>query len=587
MSKYKKRICLPLVTNTIGRQMSFLRVSSKMAACFRFSPFSLVVSRKKRNFASLLNKECFIINSKLQATMARKLYPIGIQTFERIRKEDMFYADKTEYVYRMTHTDGKYFFLSRPRRFGKSLLVSTFQSYFEGRKDLFEGLAIGKLEKEWTEYPVLHFDMSLGKHMEKEQLDRYLLHIIEEQEGKFGIRNDKIDPNLRLDYLMNTVYRQTGKQVVVLIDEYDAPLLDVAHEKEKLEVLRNTMRNFYSPLKGNEAILRFVFLTGITKFSQLSIFSELNNITNVSMNTMYAGICGITKEELLTQMGDDIDELAERLELTREETIQELKAHYDGYHFAWPSPDVFNPYSLLNCFADGELNAYWFGSGTPTYLIHKMGEFRVLPSQLGRVRARAASFDAATETMSTLTPLLYQSGYLTIKDYDKKLKVYTLDFPNREIEVGLFDSLLPGYLKSDIDEGRVVIADISQKLEERDADGAMQLLAGFLETVPYCDNTHYEGHWQQTLYIIFALLTDYDIHVEQHTAKGRIDISLETKTTVYVMELKFNGSVEEALAQIEEKHYADTFRMKGKEIVKVGMNFSLKDGVNTLEWKSV
>ncbi len=519
--------------------------------------------------------------------MARKLYPIGIQTFERIRKEDKLYVDKTEYVYRMTHTNGTYFFLSRPRRFGKSLLVSTFQSYFEGRKDLFEGLAIEGMEKEWTEYPVLHFDMSLGKYMEKEQLERYLLDIIGEQERRFGIHNDKKDPNLRLKDLMNIVYEQTGKQLVVLIDEYDAPLLDVAHEKEKLEVLRNVMRNFYSPLKAAEPKLRFVFLTGITKFSQLSIFSELNNIKNVSMDEPYAGICGITKEELLTQMSEDIDELAERQELTREETIQELKNHYDGYHFTWPSPDVFNPYSLLNCFADGELNAYWFGSGTPTYLIHKMREFRVLPSQLGKVRARVASFDAATETMPSLTPLLYQSGYLTIKDYDKKLKVYTLDFPNREIEVGLFDSLLPGYLKSDIDAGRVVIADISLKLEEGDADGAMQLLADFLETVPYCDNTHYEGHWQQTLYIIFALLTDYDIHVEQHTAKGRIDISLETKTIVYVMELKLGGSVDEALAQIEEKHYADAFKMKGKEIVKVGLSFGLKDEVNCLEWKSV
>lgn len=303
--------------------------------------------------------------------MARKLYPIGIQTFERIRKEDKFYIDKTEYVYRMTHTDGTYFFLSRPRRFGKSLLVSTFQSYFEGKKELFEGLAIEKLEKEWNEYPVLHFDLSKGKHMEKELQNRYLLDIIEKQEARFDCKSNRIDVNIRLDDLINAVYHKTGKQVVVLIDEYDAPLLDVAHEKEKLDELRNTMRNFYSPLKGSESMLRFVFMTGITKFSQLSIFSELNNIKNVSMDEPYAGICGITKEELLTQMSDDIDALAEHLELSREETIQELKDHYDGYHFTWPSPDVFNPYSLLNCFADGKLKAYWFGSGTPTYLIEK------------------------------------------------------------------------------------------------------------------------------------------------------------------------------------------------------------------------
>ena len=486
--------------------------------------------------------------------MARKLYPIGIQTFERIRKEDKFYVDKTEYIYRMTHTDGTYFFLSRPRRFGKSLLVSTFKSYFEGKKELFEGLAIEKLEKEWNEYPVLHFSLAGGKHMEKEQLDRYLLYILKENEDRFGVDCDSPDPNVRLLNLIRTVTAKTGKQAVVLIDEYDAPLLDVAHEKEKLEVLRNTMRNFYSPLKDCEPLLRFVFLTGITKFSQLSIFSELNNIKNVSMDEPYAGICGITKEELLTQMSDDIDALAEHLELSREETIQELKDHYDGYHFTWPSPDVFNPYSLLNCFADGKLKAYWFGSGTPTYLIEKMREFHVLPSQLGRVRAKASSFDAATERMTSLTPLLYQSGYLTIKDYEKKIDVYTLDFPNKEIEVGLFDSLLPGYLGSEIDTGRVVIADISSYINSGKMDEALQMLADFLETIPYCDNTNYEGHYQQMFYIIFALLTDYNIIVEQHTAKGRIDITMETADTIYVMELKFNKSAQEALDQINDKH---------------------------------
>ena len=314
----------------------------------------------------------------------------------------------------MTHTDGTYFFLSRPRRFGKSLLVSTFQSYFEGKKELFEGLAIEKLEKEWNTYPVLHFDLSKGKHMEKAQLEEHLGYLLEDYEQKYGIENHRNGNNNRFNDLIEVVFQKTGKQVVVLIDEYDAPLLDVAHEKEKLNELRNTMRNFYSPLKGNESMLRFVFMTGITKFSQLSIFSELNNIKNVSMDEPYAGICGITKEELLTQMSDDIDALAGHLELSREETIQELKDHYDGYHFTWPSPDVFNPYSLLNCFADGKLKAYWFGSGTPTYLIEKMREFHVLPSQLGRVRAKASSFDAATERMTSLTPLLYQSGYLTI-----------------------------------------------------------------------------------------------------------------------------------------------------------------------------
>ena len=519
--------------------------------------------------------------------MARKLYPIGIQTFERIRKEDMFYVDKTEYIYRMTHTDGTYFFLSRPRRFGKSLLVSTFKSYFEGKKELFEGLAIEKLEKEWTAYPVLHFDLSKGKHMENEQLEEYLGYLLEDYEKKYGIENHRNGNNNRFNDLIEVVYRKTGRQVVVLIDEYDAPLLDVAHEKEKLDDLRNTMRNFYSPLKGNESMLRFVFMTGITKFSQLSIFSELNNIKNVSMKLPYAGICGITKEELLTQMSDDIDELAENLEQSREETIEELKSHYDGYHFCWPSPDVFNPYSLLNCFADGEIDSYWFGTGTPTYLINMMRQYDFLPADLGEtIEVDKKDFDAPTETMTTIIPLLYQSGYVTIKGYDKPTKLYLLALPNQEIRVGLYGSLLPHYLTDKSAKANTTIAKMSVFVKKGDMDAAFCLLNDFLETVPYCDNTNYEGHWQQTLYIMFALLTNYSILVEPHTAKGRIDIMMETDDTIYVMELKFNKSAEEALAQIEARHYADAFKMSGKKVVKIGLNFSVKDEVNSLEWVS-
>mgnify|MGYP004521952421 CR=1 FL=1 len=517
--------------------------------------------------------------------MARKLYPIGIQTFERIRKEDKFYVDKTEYIYRMAHTNGTFFFLSRPRRFGKSLRVSTFQSYFEGKKELFEGLAIEKLEKEWNEYPVLHFSMAMGKHMDNDQLNRYLLFILKLQEKRFGIICDDSDPNVRLTNLIMSVTEQTGKQVVILIDEYDAPLLDVVHEDEKLDVLRNTMRNFYSPLKDCEPMLRFVFMTGITKFSQLSIFSELNNIKNVSMDEPYAAICGITKDELLTQMKDDVQELAEKLGMSYDETVLELKNHYDGYHFCWPSPDVFNPFSLLNCFADGKFNSYWFGSGTPTYLINKMREFKVRPSSIKRMQAKASAFDAPTEKMKTITPLLYQSGYVTIKDYDAMSQLYTLDFPNREILVGLFESLLPNYLDELTDEGDVAIAKMSVLIRQGNMDGGLRLLADFLETVPYCDNTNYEGHYQQMFYIIFALLTNYNILVEQHTAKGRIDITLETADTIYVMELKINKSADEALLQIEERRYADAFKMKNKKIVRVGMSFGLKNEVNTLDWK--
>ncbi len=515
--------------------------------------------------------------------MALKLYPIGIQTFSEIRKNDRLYIDKTEYIYRMAHTNSKYFFLGRPRRFGKSLLVSTLQSYFEGKKELFQGLAMEQLEKEWTEYPVLHFDMSGGKHMEKEQLERYLSSILEKEEGKFGYRSEKIDANLRLIDLIDIAYEKTGKQVVVLIDEYDAPLLDVAHEKEQLDVLRNIMRNFFSPLKMKEAKLRFVFLTGITKFSQLSIFSELNNITNLTMNDDYAGICGITKEELLEQMSEDIDMLAKAQGLTKEKTIDKLKEHYDGYHFSKSSPDVFNPFSLFNSFAKREFGAYWFTSGTPTYLINMMRKYDTLPTDINRVEADESEFDAPTEEMTTLMPLLYQSGYITIKDYNRDYNYYTLDVPNKEVKVGLTKALIPSYVTRNTLATTTTARRIAQALDKQDMDGALHLLQDFLGTIPYCNVTNLEGHYQQMLFIIFSLLTDYLVDVEVHTPRGRVDIVLLTRTDLYIIELKLNKSAQVAMQQINLKNYRQRFALCGKPITKVGINFDSAQG-NIEDW---
>ena len=515
--------------------------------------------------------------------MALKLYPIGIQTFSEIRNTDKLYIDKTEYIYRMAHTNGKYFFLGRPRRFGKSLLVSTMQSYFEGKKELFQGLAMEKLEKEWTEHPVLHFDMSLGKHMEKEQLEEFLGYRLQEEEKKWGISTPSKGANNRLIDLISTAYEKTGKQVVVLIDEYDAPLLDVAHETEQLDTLRNVMRNFYSPLKGCERMLRFVFLTGITKFSQLSIFSELNNITNISMNDEYAGICGITKEELLENMSEDIDMLANANGLSRDEAIAKLKEHYDGYHFSGVSPDVFNPYSILNCFAERRFGAYWFTSGTPTYLINMMRKYGALPTDLNRVEADESEFDAPTENMTTIMPLLYQSGYITIKDYNRDYNYYTLDIPNKEVKVGLTRALIPSYVTRNTLATTNTARRIAQALDKQDMDGALQLLQTFLGTVPYCNVTNYEGHYQQMLFIIFTLLTDYLVDVEVHTPKGRVDIVLLTKTDLYIIELKLNPSAQAAMQQINLKDYRQRFALSGKPITKVGINFDAAQG-NITDW---
>ena len=502
----------------------------------------------------------------------QRLYPIGIQTFSKIREGNYLYIDKTAYVYRMTHSASSYMFLSRPRRFGKSLLTSTLHSYFSGRKDLFHGLAMEKLEKEWTEYPVLHFDMSTAKHADSEQLLQELNLKLYGYEQIYGRLEEEVNPNQRLMGLIKRAYEQTGKKVVVLIDEYDAPLLDVVHERENLDVLRNIMRNFYSPLKACDPYLRYVFLTGITKFSQLSIFSELNNIKNISMDEPYAAICGISEDEIRLQMKDDLGGLAKKLEITPEEALMKLKENYDGYHFTSPSPDIYNPFSLLNAFADGKFGSYWFGSGTPTYLVKMLDKFGVKPSEIGRRQLKSSVFDAPTETMTDAVPLLYQSGYITIKDYNKMLDLYTLDIPNKEVRLGLMESLLPYYVNNKTPEATTMVAYLFYDIQNGDMDAALHRLQEFLSTIPYCDNTRFEGHYQQVFYIIFSLL-GYYVDVEVRTPRGRVDIVLRTKTTLYVMELKLDKSAGEAMEQIDLKNYPERFALCGLPVVKVAVSF--------------
>ena len=502
-----------------------------------------------------------------------KRLPVGIQTFSNIIEDDMLYIDKTEYIWNMIHLS-KYIFLSRPRRFGKSLLVSTLQAYFEGRKDLFKGLFIETVEKDWTEYPVLRFDMSLGKHMEKDQLERYLIDILRENEKRFGISSDSKDPNVRLKNLIIDVYEKTGKKVVILIDEYDAPLLDVVHEEKTLPVLRNVTRNFYSPLKASDPYLQFVFLTGITKFSQLSIFSELNNLTNISMFPEFAGICGITKDEVLTQMKDYVERLAKTNEWSYDEAVKELTQQYDGYHFTLPSPDIFNPFSLLNAFNTNRIESYWFSSGTPTYLVEMMRKFHVLPSDISHMEAMASEFDAPTEGMLSIIPLLYQSGYVTIKSCNQMGGLYTLDIPNTEVRIGLMNSLLPLYATTKTGRGMTAAAKMSLALRRDDIDEALKLLQAYLLTVPYCDNANSEGHYQQMLYIIFSLLGQFDgLDVEVHTPTGRVDVVMKTSKAIYLFELKLNKSAEAAMQQIDLKDYSSKFALVGLPIVKVGIDF--------------
>ena len=505
--------------------------------------------------------------------MELKRLPVGIQTYEKLVDNNCLYVDKTQYIYKMIKL-GNYIFLSRPRRFGKSLLVSTLEAYFEGKKHLFKGTFIDGVEKDWTEYPVLRFDMSTAKHVDTESLTIELAGKLTDYEKIYG-PNDASKPNLnqRLEGLIQRAYEQTGKQVVVLIDEYDAPLLDVAHEKTQLDDLRQIMRNFYSPLKACDKYLKFVFITGITKFSQLSIFSELNNLKNISMNPEFDAVCGISEEEIETQMSDYLGNFASVQESTRQEAMTALKKQYDGYHFAWPSPDIYNPFSLLNAFQDNTLNSYWFESGTPTFLIEMMRKFNVTPSMLKPTNVMASGFDAPTENMSSIMPLLYQSGYMTIKGYNRMANIYTIDIPNNEIRIGLMESLLPNYITRDSYVGVATVAEMFMALYNDDLNEMLRLLQTYLLTIPQCDNTNYEGHYQQMLYVIFSLLGRY-VDVEVRTPKGRVDMVMNSGKALYLFELKLNKSAEAAMNQINLKDYPSRFALAGLPVVKVGINFN-------------
>jgi hypothetical protein len=407
-------------------------------------------------------------------------YPVGIQTFSNIREGNYLYVDKTKYIVDFREKKMKYVFLSRPRRFGKSLFASTLQAYFEGRKELFEGLAIADYEKEWIKHPVLHFDLSGAKHMSVEQLERYLADMLEEQETRWGYKTHQVDANLRLKDLVKKAYEQTGEKVVVIIDEYDAPLLDVVHEKDNLSQLRRIMQNFYSPLKMLDPYLEFTFITGITKFSQLSIFSELNNLDNISMFDQYSAICGISKTELITQMKPDIEALGDDLGMTYEECLTELTRFYDGYHFSKKSEDVFNPFSLVKALNARDIAPYWFGSGTPTYLIKTLQKYHVNVMDIEKKSCDVDDFDVSPEMMTSALPLLYQSGYLTIKKYNPILHRYTLEYPNREVKIGMLKSLSPNYLSPISLDNNSLVGDFLEKLYDADVEGAMVRLKAYL-----------------------------------------------------------------------------------------------------------
>ncbi|MGM9985221.1 MAG: ATP-binding protein [Fibrobacter intestinalis] len=512
--------------------------------------------------------------------MALKRFPIGVQDFARIREDGKYYVDKTDLIYKLAHSED-YYFLSRPRRFGKSLLVSTLQCYFEGRRELFAGLAMEKLETEWKKHPVFKLSFAGNKFVKEQDLADTLNLKLGEWERMYGLAPSKASAwGTRFEVLLKAAYESAGVQPVVLVDEYDAPLLDSMENPELQQTLKEEMRKLFSPLKDLGGILRFVFLTGISKFSQLSIFSELNNLKVITMNDEYAGICGITKEEVFTQMQPEIQALAGKNGMSYDEACEALKQKYDGYHFSKNSPDVFNPFSLINSLSDGELANYWFATGTPTVLTKLMSRYKVDPQPFdGGFDATLDMFDAPTETATNPIPMLYQSGYLTIKGFDGFS--YTLGFPNDEVRLGFLKALMPYYAKDDVVDNDSFILCFTKSFRQNRLEDAMAQIRAFLSSIPYNAERQDENHYKTVLFLIFKLCTPYVVRAEECSAAGRADAVVETADSVYVFEFKLDGSgtAEDALAQIDSRGYLIPYTAtpgtdgNPKKLYKIGASF--------------
>ena len=503
----------------------------------------------------------------------RKL-PIGIQTFEKLREGNFLYVDKTAYVYQLASTSTPYF-LSRPRRFGKSLFITTLESYFQGRKDLFEGLAIEKLEKDWIAYPVLHMDLNARKYESLADLRAMLNQFLEKWEDTYRCAEKRErSPEERFAYVIERAYERTGRPVVVLIDEYDKPLLQALLDASLLEEYRRTLKAFYGVLKSADRYLRFVFLTGVTKFAQVSVFSDLNQLQDISAWPDYSAVCGITREELLRVFTPEIESLARANGETFEEMVDEMTRQYDGYHFFAGCPGVFNPFSVLNAFKSKVTENFWFQTGTPTYLADLLKEsdydLRLL---IDGVEVASSAFSEYRAEASNPLPMIYQSGYLTIKDYDKGLRLYTLGFPNDEVRYGFLNFLLPYYTRVTTDETSFHIATFIRELRAGRVDSFMSRVKVFFAGIPYelSDNT--ERHYQTIFYVIFTLMGQFT-EAEVRSSHGRADAVVKTRDTVYVFEFKLNGTAEEALRQIDTGDYLIPYQLSGKRLVKVGVEFS-------------
>ena len=502
-----------------------------------------------------------------------KLYPVGIQNFEKIRRDGYCYIDKTALVYQLVKT-GSYYFLSRPRRFGKSLLVSTLEAYFQGKKELFEGLDIHELEKEWKQYPVIHLDLNAKKFDTEEDLIRLIDRQLLVYEEEYGSVPTDVTIDDRFVSLIRNAAEKTGERVVILVDEYDKPMLQAIGNDTLQSEYRNTLKAFYGVLKSMDGYIKFALLTGVTKFGKVSVFSDLNNLEDISRNPSYTDICGISGEELLRDFGEDIQELAAANGQTFEQACDQLKTDYDGYHFCPDSPGMYNPFSILNTFAKKTYGSYWFETGTPTYLVELLKKSNYDLEEMSHVETDADILDSIF-TDDNPIPVIYQSGYLTIKGYDKRFGIYTLGFPNREVEEGFMNFLLPFYSAVSKTRSPFEIKRFVTDVESGDIDGFMERLQSFLADCPYELAKDIKLHYQNVLFIVFRLAGLYT-KVEYHTSRGRIDLVLQTDSYVYVMEFKLDGSAEQALQQIEEKQYALPFAKDSRKVYTIGVNFSSK-----------
>lgn len=501
------------------------------------------------------------------------MYPIGIQNFEKIRTEDFLYVDKTAAIYKLAK-EGRYYFLSRPRRFGKSLLVSTMEAYFSGRKELFSGLAIEKLEAEWKQHPVLHLDLSGVSYTDESVLERVLSDKLAKWETLYGAVNTSDILGLRFKEVIEAAYNKTGNQVAILIDEYDKPIIDNLGNEPTLSHLRSTLQGFYSVMKSMDARIRFGFLTGVTKIGKMSVFSGLNNLNDISMIPDYVDICGVSETELHEYFDESISELSSANEMSKEECYVKLKSMYDGYHFCEDSIGIYNPFSLLNTFQNKKFREYWFETGTPGFLVEVMRKTSFDVTTLENQTVDSTLMSNADAIFENPVPYLFQSGYLTITGYNDMFRLYQLGFPNQEVKNGFLNCLLKYYVPMSPDmSGTTLIYQLWHSITEGNPKSFMQILSSLFANTSYQIQGETEKDFQYAMYIISALLGEY-VQVERTTSNGRIDLIIQTKEFIYIFELKVNADADVALRQIAEKGYARPFEGDSRKLFKIGVNFS-------------